>query len=153
MTAPDNLLIRDLTRADRTAWQELWKAYLDFYQTALPPKMYDLAFDRLLSEDSNEFRGMLALVNEKPVGLVHFLSHRHGWYEEKVIYLQDLYVSPDVRGLGVGGALIREVYKIADQESTPDVYWLTATDNQPARRLYDSMSKNTGFIKYARADK
>ena len=39
----------------------------------------------------NEFRGLIALVEGKPVGLVHFLFHRHGWKIENVCYLQDLY--------------------------------------------------------------
>ena len=112
--------------------------------------MYNLAFERLLCDDENEFHGMLALIDGKPVGLVHTLTHRHGWYENKVIYLQDLFTIKEVRGQGVGRALIEEVYRRADLAGTPKVYWLTASDNIGARRLYDKIAKDTKFIKYAR---
>jgi hypothetical protein len=27
--------------ADRERWTQLWRGYLDFYQTQLPPEVYD----------------------------------------------------------------------------------------------------------------
>ena len=144
------LTIRPLERSDKSDWQILWTAYIEFYQTSLHAQMYDLAFERLLSDDENEFRGMIAHLDDRPVGLVHTLAHRHGWLAEKVIYLQDLYVSPDARGKGIGRALIEEIYRQADIAGTPNVYWLTASDNKAARKLYDRIGQNTGFIKYAR---
>ncbi|MCF6302510.1 MAG: GNAT family N-acetyltransferase [Devosiaceae bacterium] len=144
------VIIRDLTRADKPEWQSLWAAYIKFYKTSLSPQMHDLAFERLLSEDENEFQGMLARIDGKPAGLVHTLTHRHGWFEDKVIYLQDLFSVPEVRGKGVGRALIEEVYRRADIADTPNVYWLTAKDNIGARRLYDNIASETDFIKYKR---
>jgi GNAT superfamily N-acetyltransferase len=40
------------------------------------------------------------------VGLVHVIVHAHGWQDAPVTYLQDLYADPEVRGKGVGRALI-----------------------------------------------
>ncbi len=145
-----NLIVRDLEDSDKSNWKELWLAYITFYKTSLTPAMYDRAFERMLSKDENEFCGMIAEVNNTPVGLVHTLTHRHGWFEDKIIYLQDLYVSPKARGMGVGLALINEVYRRADLAGTPKVYWLTANDNLTAKKLYDKIATNTGFIKYAR---
>ena len=79
------------------------------------------------------------------------LFHRHGWKLRDVCYLQDLWVEPQFRGHGVGAALVRGVYAAADTAGAPDVYWLTAEDNAPARRLYDQVGRLTPFIKYDRA--
>jgi ribosomal protein S18 acetylase RimI-like enzyme len=94
--------------------------------------------------------GLIALINDKPIGLAHTLAHRHGWYEEKTIYLQDLFVSKEARNMGVARALINEIYHQADKNNTPHVYWTTKRDNIAARRLYDEIAHNSGFIKYQR---
>jgi GNAT superfamily N-acetyltransferase len=98
----------------------------------------------------NEFRGLIATLDGRPVGLVHYLFHRHGWKIENVCYLQDLYADPEVRGKGIGRALIEAVYAAADAEGCPSVYWLTQDFNETARRLYDRIGKLTPFVKYSR---
>ncbi len=143
-------VIRELLASDQKNWTELWSDYLTFYKTSVSTKMFDLAFERLTSGDSGEFQGLIAELDNQPVGLAHTLTHRHGWYEEKVIYLQDLFVSPQARRNGIGRALVNEIYRRADTAGTPNVYWLTAADNLDARILYDQIAADTGFIKYQR---
>jgi GNAT superfamily N-acetyltransferase len=60
--------------------------------------------------------------------------HRHAWKVENVCYLQDLYADPDVRGTGIGRALIEAVYAEADAPARPRVYWLTQDFNITARQ-------------------
>jgi len=146
--------IRPLVIDDRRSWNRLWCAYLAYYETDLPEAVYASSFDRMIAGNggaAGEFRGLLALVDGTPVGLVHFLFHRHGWKREDVCYLQDLYVDPDRRGTGLGRALIEAVYAAADEAGAPSVYWLTQDFNAAGRRLYDRVGTLTPFIKYARA--
>ncbi len=124
---------------------------LDFYRTEVDEAVYKVAFDRLLGDDPRDFSGLIALVDAAPAGLAHYLFHRHGWKLRDVCYLQDLWVEPAFRGSGVGAALIRAVYAAADTAGAQDVYWLTAEDNAPARRLYDRIGRCTPFMKYQRA--
>lgn len=142
--------IRPLHRDDRDAWAALWKGYLDFYKTELGPEIYDSTFERLLGDDPQDFSCLLAEVDGVPVGLTHYLFHRHGWKIENVCYLQDLFVSPDVRGTGAGRLLIEGVYAAADAAGSPTVYWLTQEDNAAGRRLYDRIANLTDFLKYQR---
>ena len=153
MTGPaqaESLSIRPVERADRSQWGRLWQGYLAFYKTELPEEIYDLAFERLLSGETGEFSGFLALIGDRPVGLVHYLFHRHGWKREQVCYLQDLYADPEVRGMGIGAALINAVYAAADEAGAPSVYWLTQEGNATARKLYDQIGVQTEFLKYQR---
>ena len=143
--------IRRLEAGDRDAWQRMWTGYLDFYRTAVAAEIYETSWQRLLGDDPRDFAGLVAAVDGKPAGLAHYLFHRHGWKVRDVCYLQDLWVEPGMRGHGVGAALIRAVYDAADAAGAADVYWLTAEDNHPARRLYDRVGRLTPFIKYARA--
>lgn len=143
-------VVRPVTASDKPQWRELWRAYLAFYETELPDEVYDVTFERLLGDDPHDFHGLIAEVDGVPVGLTHYLFHRHGWKIENVCYLQDLYATPDVRGKGVGRALIESVYAEADKAGAPGVYWLTQDFNTTARRLYDRIGTVTPFIKYAR---
>lgn len=143
-------LIRPLTAADEAHWRRLWTDYLAFYDTTVPEEVYVTTFQRLLDDDPHEFNGLIAEVEGRPVGLAHYLFHRHGWKIENVCYLQDLYADPDVRGQGVGRALIQGVYDAADKAGAPAVYWLTQDFNTEARKLYDRIGTLTPFIKYAR---
>ena len=150
MVSDSATTIRPLHREDRDVWAALWKGYLDFYETELAPEVYDGTFERLLGDDPQDFSCLLAEVDGEPVGLTHYLFHRHGWKVENVCYLQDLFVSPDVRGTGAGRLLIEAVYAAADAVGVPTVYWLTQDDNVAGRRLYDRIATLTNFIKYQR---
>lgn len=147
----DTLTIRPLEPGDKEAWAALWQAYLEFYESAVDQEVYDTTFERLCDPDRPQQCGLLALVGEVPVGLVHYIYHPHNWKIEDVCYLQDLYANPDVRGTGVGRKLIEAVYKAADAAGAPTVYWLTQDFNTTARQLYDRIGVLTPFIKYNRS--
>ena len=144
------IIVRPLNSDDREEWQNLWRKYLEFYKTEIPDAVYDAAFERMLSSKPGEFHGLLAIKNDEPVGLAHYLFHRHGWKIEKVCYLQDLFVAEKTRGTGIGRALIEAVYARADAAGASSVYWLTQDFNAVARRLYDRVAAKTSFIKYSR---
>ncbi|MDA8746808.1 GNAT family N-acetyltransferase [Litoreibacter sp.] len=145
-----DLVIRPLERDDKEVWSNLWTAYLEFYESSVPAKVYETYFERLLGDDPQDFHGLIAIHDGQPLGLAHFIYHRHGWSIENVCYLQDLYVDPDLRGTGAGRALIEAVYTAADAAGAPSVYWLTQDFNATARQLYDRIGEKTPFIKYKR---
>ncbi len=147
-----SLTIRPLTAGDRQEWNRLWTAYLEFYGTTLPTEVYDTAFERLQSRKSNEFQGLIAEQNGKPVGLVHFLFHRLLWSIEDTCYLMDLFVDPACRGCGVGRALIEAVHANAKASGIPVTYWQTEQNNYKGRILYDEVAQLTPFIVYEKSD-
>ncbi len=150
MSHARDLSIRPLAATDEPEWRRLWTLYLEYYESSVEEVVYQTTFSRLLSEEDNEFRGLIAELDGKPVGLTHYLFHRHCWRVENVCYLQDLYVDADVRGTSTGRALIEAVYDAADAEGCPKVYWLTQDFNAAGRRLYDRVGQLSPFIRYDR---
>ena len=150
MLLSEQVKVRELCAADQPAWADLWTAYLTYYETSVPAAVYQSTFERLLGDDPREFNCLVAELDGKLVGLIHYLFHRHAWKTEEVCYLQDLFVSPDVRGKSLGRALIEAVYDAADTYGAPTVYWLTQDFNAAGRRLYDRVGTLTPFIKYQR---
>lgn len=145
-----NLIIRPLEARDEAEWRVLWTGYLTFYETSVSEEVYQTTFARLLGDDPQDYHGLVAERDGVLVGLTHYLFHRHCWRVEDVIYLQDLFVSPEARGAGAGRALIEAVYAAGDAAGCPSVYWMTQDFNETARQLYDRVATLTPFIKYQR---
>jgi GNAT superfamily N-acetyltransferase len=81
------------------------------------------------------------------VGITHFLKHANTSALD-VCYLQDLFTAPEARGIGVARALIAAVTEWAREQGCSRVYWQTHESNATARRLYDKVAVNRGFIVY-----
>ena len=139
--------IQPIRPAGHAAWRGLWADYLEFYGTTVPDAVYATTFAQLTGNDAQDFHGLVAVQDEVPVGLVHLLYHRHCWKIENVCYLQDLFVSPALRGTGAGRKLIEAVYAAANAAGAPTVYWMTQDDTTIGRQLYDRVARVTNFIK------
>ncbi|HEV2065331.1 MAG TPA: GNAT family N-acetyltransferase, partial [Thermomicrobiales bacterium] len=70
------------------------------------------------------------------------------WSERPACLLHDLFVRPDIRGGGVGQALIQDLIDRGKTAGWDRIYWLTREDNATARRLYDTLAPADGFIRY-----
>ena len=139
--------IRALAPADRDEWLPLWRGYLAFYESSLPDEVTDDVFGRLAAGDG--LHGALARDDDgRAVGLVHWLFHPATWSIGPYCYLEDLFVAPDVRGGGVGRALIAHVRARAADAGAAKVYWLTQETNTVARTLYDRVATLSGFVHY-----
>jgi GNAT superfamily N-acetyltransferase len=56
---------------------------------------------------------------------------------EEHVLLNDLFVSEQARGKGVGRALIEAARAVATERGSKTLSWQTAQDNRVAQRLYD----------------
>jgi GNAT superfamily N-acetyltransferase len=146
--AKADLSIRPLVASDRAEWRRMWTKYLEFYETTVGEEVFETAFERLLSTDDREFIGLIAEVDGKPVGLAHYLFHRFLWTVEDTCFLMDLFVDLEVRGQGIGRALIEAVHESAREGGAPGVYWMTQEFNYKGRLLYDQVATKTPFIVY-----
>ncbi|MFT4259981.1 GNAT family N-acetyltransferase [Microbacterium sp.] len=139
--------IHAITAADHDEWIRLWNGYLTFYASEVPDDITARTFARIV--DDQLIHGAIARGDDgRAIGLVHWLTHPATWSTDDYCYLEDLFVAPDVRGAGVGRALIAHVTGWAAEHGSAKVYWLTQEDNTTARRLYDRVAAHTGFTHY-----
>lgn len=140
--------IREITAEDKEQWLPLWLAYIEFYESSMPAGTTEYLWQSFLNPEKAIYC-RVAVKNQKLIGLVHYFPHPHTWYQTPVCYLNDLFVSPDIRGSGAGEALIQAVITQAKQQGWAEVYWLTQQSNQVARGLYDKITGGTdGFVTY-----
>lgn len=143
---PD-IRIRPLRPADRAAWESLWKGYQAFYKVDLGPVVANTTWRRF-HDLAEPMHALGAFEGERLVGIVHYIFHRSCWTVELSVYLQDLFAVPDLRGKGVGRALIEAVADVARKAGSTRVHWLTHESNATARLLYDRIADNPGFMQY-----
>jgi len=84
-----DIVITPITPRDRERWAELWRGYLDFYETRLPAEMYEHTWQRLITADG-PIHGLGARrgsATASLVGIAHYLFHAHAWTTKEVCYL------------------------------------------------------------------
>lgn len=142
--------VKPLVPEQYDEWYPLWQGYLTFYKSSLPDDVTKETWSRFFND--NEPMGALgAFLDGKLVGIVHYIYHRTCWSKEHNCYLQDLFADPNVRGQGIGRALIEAVHSQAKEGGANTVYWMTQEDNKTARILYDRVAEKTGFIHYEKS--
>ena len=145
------MMIRDARPEDRAQWQPLWDGYNAFYEregpTALPREMTEATWRRFM-DPAEPVHALVAERDGRLVGLAHYLFHRSTIAMNHGCYLQDLFTAREARGGGIGRALIAAVVERARAAGAARVYWHTQESNAAARRLYDAVGENSGFIVY-----
>jgi GNAT superfamily N-acetyltransferase len=141
------ITVRPLTPADRAAWEPLWQGYQTFYKTQIPAEVTDQTWQRFHNADVPVY-ALGAFKDSRLVGIVHYLFHLSTWTRGPYCYLQDLFTVPDMRGQGVGRALIEAVCVAAKEVGASRVYWLTHETNHDAMILYDKVADRSGFVQY-----
>jgi GNAT superfamily N-acetyltransferase len=73
------------------------------------------------------------------VGFALWFLNYSTWLGQHGIYLEDLYVTPAVRGSGLGRALLAELARICVQRGYHRLEWSVLDWNEPARGFYRLM--------------
>lgn len=133
-----------------SVWCALWRDYLAFYETERPEALYRQNFAQLLGGQGPMFGFVARDATGAVIGLTHYFLHGTGWSFGETCYLQDLFVPVSHRGQGIARALIEAVASDARSRGCERLYWLTHTDNAPARQLYDQVASFEGFVCYER---
>lgn len=142
------MLIRKLEKKDETRWRELWDGYCDFYKKELSSARTEYLWQRLM--DANSTVHAIVAVNNDDfvVGIANYIIHENTSMPTPVCYLQDLFVDSDVRGAGIGRALIDFLVLEMKSNKWSRLYWHTKENNYQARQLYDRYTSQSGFLLY-----
>lgn len=146
-----SVVIRPIQPSDLTDWRRLWDGYLAFYNASLTEEMTALTWSRL-HDPMVPLHGWIAVLDGIPIGFTHAQEHLSTWSAGPYVYLEDLFVDETARASGTGRALIEAVYEHASKIGAGKVYWQTARTNTTARRLYDSVAEDAGFMVYQRRE-
>jgi GNAT superfamily N-acetyltransferase len=141
------LTIRAIEEKDKSQWLKLWAGYLEFYKSTISPEQTELTWKRLINNELKMF-GFVAEEENGVIGFTHCLFRPSTWTETDYCYLEDLFVVPNIRGKGVGRALMEKVVDLAKEKKSKRVYWTTQEFNKTARILYDSITPVSEYVQY-----
>ncbi|MBN8808467.1 MAG: GNAT family N-acetyltransferase [Sphingomonas sp.] len=97
----------------------------------------DMLAHALFAERSAE--AVIAERDGTAVGFALFFHNFSTWSGRKGLYLEDLYVTPDARGSGVGTALLRHLAGLAIDRDCARFEWAVLDWNMPAVEFYTAM--------------
>ncbi|MGL4597929.1 MAG: GNAT family N-acetyltransferase [Bacteroidia bacterium] len=121
---------------------ELFDAYRVFYNQASDlDRAREFVRERLTQNDTVFFLAVNRA--EKGCGFVHLFPIFTSVGTQKHWLLNDLFVSPDQRGQGLGRELIRKAKTYASQTKAKGLLLQTALDNATAQKLYE----NENFVR------
>lgn len=131
--------VRQATAADAPSIARLLHDFNTEYSEPTPSVEELTEHARRLLEEG-EIAVLLA--GEGPDGLALLRFHPSVWTGEPEAHLQELYVVPDLRGRGIGRALLTATIEFARAGGATNLNLNTGETDIAARALYESM----GFI-------
>lgn len=82
---------------------------------------------------------LIAESDGTPAGFALYFFNYSTWMGRPGIYLEDLFVLPEFRGLGIGKALLRRVAAVAVEKDCRRLQWEVLDWNTPAIDFYQAM--------------
>jgi len=82
---------------------------------------------------------LMAVHDGKAAGFAFFFYNYSTWLGRPGIYLEDLFVEPELRGLGIGKALLERVAATAVEKGCQRLEWAVLDWNTPAIEFYREM--------------
>ncbi len=86
-----------------------------------------------------KYRCLIAEWDGSPAGFALFHYNYSTWRGQPGLYLEDLFVLVEMRGKGIGKALLQKLAQIALEENCYGLRWMVLEWNTPALKFYESL--------------
>jgi GNAT superfamily N-acetyltransferase len=140
MTAQPELVLRPATEADIPQIRALIHALAEYeHATAGAVPVTHSNLHEALFGPARFVEVLLACVGSQVAGYAMFFQNFSSWRGRPGIFLEDLFVVPEMRRRGIGHALLQELARIALRRNCARMEWLVLDWNRPAISFYRSL--------------
>jgi GNAT superfamily N-acetyltransferase len=132
-----SVLVRSLTASDTHRLLELIDGLADYEKL---PRPDEAARQRLTADalaDPPRFRTFLAEVDSNSVGYAIYFFTYSTFRALPSLYLEDIFVLPECRGMGAGVALFRACAAEAVRQGCGRMEWQVLSWNEPSIKFYE----------------
>ena len=140
-------MIRKLELKDKENWAKLYNGYADFYKVPINAKILDTVWE-WINDKNHVVNGICFDLDSKIVGIAHYRTMPRPLKGQYMGFLDDLFIQPDYRGQKIAHKLIDHLKSLSKANNWCGIRWITHSNNKNAKKLYDSIAKNTGFELY-----
>lgn len=145
---PQMTTIRRIEARDEARWHKLWDGYCRFYERAPSETIASRTWACIMDAASPVHAIVAERAGDGVIGIANYIIHENTATLSPVCYLQDLFVDPDQRAVGVGKQLIDWLVAEMIRQGWSRLYWATKENNYRARGLYDKYTPHSGFLRY-----
>jgi GNAT superfamily N-acetyltransferase len=134
-----SVLVRRLGPGDVPRLLDLIDGLADYEKL---PRPEPAARERLTADafaNPPRFHALLAEVDGEVVGYAMFFFTYSSFRGQRSLYLEDLFVLPDKRGLGAGLGLFRACAAEAVRQGCGRMEWQVLSWNEPSIRFYEQL--------------
>jgi len=133
------LTIRNATSADTKLILDFIRKLAEYERepNAVVATEEDLLRDGFGQEP--KYRCLIAEWDDAPAGFAFYFLNYSTWLGRPGIYLEDLFVLPEMRGNGIGLGLLRRLAQIGIQENCYGMRWQVLDWNQTAIDFYHKL--------------
>lgn len=140
--------VKKMAADDRAEWEGLYHGYAKFYKVPMNDDILEAVWG-WIHDENNPFYGLIARDDQgRALGLMHCRQMPSPLRGTHVGFLDDLFVLPEARGLGVVDKLYEGLNQVGLDNSWPFIRWITADNNYRARAVYDKLSDRTQWVTY-----
>ena len=132
----NKFLIRTANKNDVPAIFALIKELAEFEKLADQINTTENELRKTLFGEDRFVEILLAEFNGEIVGQALFFKNFSTFLGKPGIYLEDLYVKPEMRGKGIGKMLLDKIISIAKERNYGRVEWSVLNWNEPAIDFY-----------------
>ena len=133
------LLVRAAEERDITAIAILIREFAEFEKLDHWCEVTEDDLHEAIFGKKSFVQGLVAMAGKRYAGYALFYPTFKSFRGERSVFLEDLYVTPDLRGNGLGLVMLREVAKYAKARGYARIDWQTLKWNAPAIKFYENL--------------
>lgn len=99
----------------------------------------ETSLERFLFGQHPVAEALIAEFQTTPIGFALYFATFSTFVGRPGLYLEDLYVRPNMRGKGVGTLLLQHVARLARERGCGRLEWSVLNWNKPAIRFYEAL--------------
>lgn len=139
MNVVQNPIIREATEADISSLVALIRELAEYEKLTHIMVATEAHYKEALFGKCPAAEALIATLDGEPVGYAIFFRNFSTFLGIPGIYLEDIYVRPNVRGKGLGKKLFCAVAKIAHDRHCGRMEWCVLKWNTPSIEFYDAL--------------
>lgn len=145
-----NISVRDATASDAATILRFIRELADYEKALHEVEATEETVGTSIFGDGSVTHALICERDGEAVGMAVYFFSYSTWQAKNGLYLEDLYVTPEARGLGAGKALLRRLAQIAVETGCGRFEWSVLDWNEPSIRVYEAIGAEpqTEWIRY-----
>ncbi len=133
------LKVREAKSADVPAIALLIREFAEFEKLEQWCEVTEADLREAIFGERKFVQALVAMDGNRYVGYALFFPVFKSFRGERSVFLEDLYVTPDLRGNGLGFVMLREVAKYAEEQGFARLDWQALKWNEQAINFYKNL--------------